>query len=139
MARDPRRKDIQKDELILSSAEPQPSKHVTDNRAALGCWDEITALLREQGNLTANDTIAIELAATVLATYRRLEAELRSQPLFVTTAKGDTKTNPLISELATYATKLSKSLNDLRLTPVTRSKAVAPNFSQAEVDAWTVR
>jgi P27 family predicted phage terminase small subunit len=95
-------------------------------------------LLSKQGNLEETDAAVIELTAMTLARVRRLDKELKTVPLFIANDRGVPIEHPLSKQQATYTTKLSKLSNDLRLTPVTRSKAVEPTYDAAEEAEWTV-
>jgi len=114
-----------KSPATIDGAPPMPSDF-KDDKEAVRAWHGLIDDLSRQGNLQETDNKLIELAAMTLARVRRLNQELKTTPLFVLNDRGVPIEHPLSKQQATYTTKLTKLLNDLRLTPSTR-KAIDLN------------
>lgn len=118
------RKAIQNGEIKAKVGRPTPPPDLEDY--ALNAWDSVCDDLESQGNLLLTDNKLIELYSRSYAMLRRIEDQLSVEPLTIDGKEGRTFQHPLLVTHCNLVSRVQRILNDLRLTPATRSKGTIP-------------
>jgi P27 family predicted phage terminase small subunit len=119
------RKALKQGEVKLKAGYPTPPNDL--DPVALSAWESVCDDLKEQGNLVVSDRKLIELYARTYSLMKKAEDELETEDLNLVAANGRAFINPAANVQQTCISRLQRILNDLRLSPVTRSNAIGVN------------
>lgn len=132
------RKKLQTGELKVVEGAPATPEDIEACPAKLQAYTQLIADLDAQGNLQATDGLMIALCARTLARLAQVEVDLdKLESLIYLDSRDDPKPHPLLGIQATLTTKVEKLLSNLRLSPATRSKALAMD-TEGE-DGWEAK
>ena len=95
--------------------------------AALEEWQQLTALLQQQGTLSLVDGAMLESHCRLSALVSRIEGEVALLPaLTFTKDNGEPAAHPLVSQLRAGRQALRTSLQEFGLTPASRTRVTRP-------------
>jgi P27 family predicted phage terminase small subunit len=115
--------EIDAPEVLAPQGSPEKPQGLSDIASAE--WDSLVAELTELGTISNVDRAAIEMAARYAGHYHEGNADVLKHGLLVTTKSG-IKANPSIRARDDAARIRNSYLQQLGLTPVSRSRVHVP-------------
>jgi P27 family predicted phage terminase small subunit len=117
------RQSVKQGEIKIQHGRPEPPKDL--DQYGVDAWDSLCDDLEQQGNLCTTDRKLIECYAKTYAILKRTEEQLAVEDLTITASNGRAFINPLVNVHQSCIARIQRLLSDLRLSPVTRSKALS--------------